>query len=56
MLLNAPENEPLTLRMINCTVTPKKGCENIALIEGKNLKEIDLTNTKLLGFTDPKIN
>ena len=56
MLLNAPENEPFTLRMINCTVTPKNGCENIALIEGKNLKEIDLTNTKLLGFTDPKIN
>ena len=53
--LQCPEEEPLTLRMIGCTVTPLKGHEDIPFIEGKNIKEILLKNTNLSAFTDPQI-
>lgn len=53
--LRCPEEEPLTLRMIDCVVTPMEGCEDIAFIEGENVAKIELTRTVLDGFTDPKI-
>lgn len=55
MRLNAPEEEPLTLRLLNCTVTPKPGYEDIPVVEGENICEIDLTGTTLSGFLDPRI-
>ena len=50
-----PENEPLTLRMKDCRVTPRKGSENIAFLEGKNVRQILLERVDMAGFTDPKI-
>lgn len=50
-----PQEEPLTLRMIDCVVTPMEGCEDMPFIEGENIKSIRLTRTRLPGFTDPRI-
>lgn len=53
--LIAPADEPLALRMENCVVTPRKGYENIAFIEGENIKRIELIGTPLAEFTHPDI-
>ena len=53
--LSCPPEEPLTLSMTDCVVTPLAGFENIPFIEGKNVQKIQLTRTDLTGFTDPKI-
>ena len=54
-LLQCPEDEQLTLRMIDCTVTPAKGHEDIPFIKGENVAGIQLTRTDLCGFTNPRI-
>ena len=38
----APEEEPMELRIKDCTVTPREGCEQINFIVGKNVKSIEL--------------
>ncbi len=53
LLITAPDNEPLTLRLRNCVITPRKGYEDIPFIEGENIRELELTDTELRGFTDP---
>ena len=53
--LTAPQDEPLTLRMIDCTVTPREGCEDIPFLEGENVQKIELLHTSLSGFTNPTI-
>lgn len=50
MRITAPEEEPLTLRLLNCIITPMPGFEDIVLIEGSNIREVDLTGTDLSGF------
>ena len=55
MQLNCPEEEPLTLRMKNCTVTAREGYEQIALVTGRHIRQIELDEVKLLRFVDPKI-
>jgi hypothetical protein len=50
-----PPEEPLTLRLIDCLVTPMAGCEDIPFLEGENIQSLQLTGTQLPGFTDPKI-
>ena len=51
-----PADEPLTLRLIRCTVTPRDGFEDIPLIAGTNLRQVELTETVLSGFADPKLD
>ncbi len=53
--LNCPPNEPLTLCMKDCTVTPRKGFEDIPFLEGENIKRITLTRVTVKGFANPKI-
>jgi len=55
MQLDCPEEEPMTLRMKDCTVTPREGCEQIGFIVGKNVKTIELERVLPKGFSDPKI-
>lgn len=53
--LNAPKEEPLTFKLVNCIVTPRAGCEQFPFITGENIRQIDLTGTTLSGFLDPRI-
>ena len=53
--ITCPPEEPLTLRLIDCLVTPLEGCEDIPFLEGENLQALQLTGTQLAGFTDPQI-
>lgn len=55
MQLNCPENEPLSLNMKNCSVSARKGFEEIDFINGKNIKKIELDNLRLKNFTSPEI-
>lgn len=50
--LNAPKEEPVTLKLINCVVTPRCGYEPFPFIEGENIREVDLTKTTCSGFLD----
>ena len=50
-----PENEPLSFYMKNCTVTPRVGFENMAFLDGQNMKRVELEGVTLDGFSDPKI-
>ncbi len=53
--ISAPDNEPLTFRMKNCAVSTGEGCENIPFITGKNVKSVELTETSIKGFIEPRI-
>ena len=55
MRLNCPPEEPLTLRVNHCTVSPRKGYEDIDLITGENVKTVDLTGTEWCGFQSETI-
>lgn len=55
MELLCPENEPLSLRMKNCTVIGLKGFENINLIEGTNVKSVELENVTFKSLSAPEI-
>ena len=50
--LNAPKEEPVTLKLVNCVVTPRCGYEPFPFIEGENIREVDLTRTTCSGFLD----
>lgn len=53
--LKCPENEPITLTMKNCAVTPREGFEGIAFLEGENVKRITFERVTMENFLDPKI-
>lgn len=53
--LTSPIDEPLTLRMKNCVVTPREGFENIPFIIGENIEKIELVGTTLEKFAAPDI-
>lgn len=55
MKLDCPEEEPMELRMKDCTVTPREGCEQINFIVGKNVKSIKLERVLPKGFSDLQI-
>lgn len=55
MQLDCPEEEPMELRMKDCTVTPREGCEQINFIVGKNVKSIELERVLPKGFSDLQI-
>ena len=50
--LNAPKEEPITLKLVNCVVTPRCGYEAFPFVEGENIREVDLTGTTCSGFLD----
>ena len=50
--LNAPKEEPVTLNLVNCVVTPRCGYEPFPFIEGEIIREVDLTGTTCSGFLD----
>lgn len=52
--INAPDEEPLTLHLTKCVVTPREGCEQILLFEGKNVK-IEISESDFSGFVSPYI-
>ena len=50
-----PEDEPLSLTLRNCTVSPMAGCEDVPIITAKGAGHILFDGVKLNGFTDPHI-
>ena len=50
MRLIAPPEEPLTLRMNRCVITPRVGYEDIPLIQGENVQKTEFIETRLDGF------
>ena len=52
MRLIAPPEEPLTLRMNRCVITPRVGYEDIPLIQGENVQKTEFIETRLDGFGD----
>ncbi len=44
MMLNCPQEEPLTLSMKDCTVIARDGYQNISFVEGKYVSKICLEN------------
>ena len=55
MKLECPENEPLTLRMKDCTVIGREGYSDINLIEGTNVFSVELEWVKYANLNSPKI-
>lgn len=53
--VTAPENEPLSLTMKDCAVTPREGHEDMAFLEGKNVERIVLERVDTDAFRDPRI-
>ncbi len=53
--LTAPKEEPVTMNLINCVVTPRDGYEPFPFITGENVRKIDLTGTEYSGFLDSAI-
>ena len=50
-----PEEEPLTLTLRGCTISPREGCEDIPLISARGVGKILFDGVRLTGFTDPRI-
>ena len=53
--ITCPEEEPLSVTLRRCTVSPRKGCEDMPLIAATGVGEIRLDGVTLSGFTDPHI-
>lgn len=53
--IKAPKEEPLTLNMKNCIVSPREGSENIPFLEGENIKKLTLDGVSYVGFKNPQI-
>ena len=53
--ITSPEEEPLHLTLRNCTVSPREGSEDMALITAKGVGEIFFDGVRLSGFADPHI-
>lgn len=53
--LDCPENERITLTMKNCKIAPRTGHEDMAFLQGKNIKKICLQGVDISGFSNPKI-
>lgn len=56
MRLNCPEEDPLNLlQMKNCTVTGRRGFEDIPLITGTNVKKLELNHVTIKNLSNPEI-
>ena len=55
MRLSATQEEPLSLRLTDCTVVGRKGSESIGLIEGTYVKRVVLERVSIQNLTDAKI-
>ena len=54
MRLEAPEEEPLSLRMKNCLISARDGYEEIPFSTGTNVKAMELENVSFANFTNPE--
>lgn len=55
MRLNCPKEDPLTVTMTDCTVSPRKGFEDIPFVTGEFLQEVRLDRVQISGFQNPRI-
>ena len=53
--VTAPEQEPMSLRMKNCTITPREGFVQMPFLTGENLQTVQLEYTDLSAFENPQI-
>ena len=53
--INCPDNEPLTFKMKNCTISARKGSGDIAVAEAINFRDMIFENVKLSGYGNAKI-
>ena len=51
--INAPAEEPLSLTLRNCTITPCEGYEKMPIFQGENVESIDAQGTSFTGFFNP---
>ena len=56
MLLSAPTEEPLTLRMLDCTLSAADAGGTLPLLSGTNVKDVVLERVKLYGFSADEID
>jgi hypothetical protein len=55
MQFQCPANEPLTLTMKNCKITPREGWQDMHFIEGENVEKIHLQKVDMTAFKNPRI-
>ena len=53
--LLSPEGEPLHVVLRDCSVSPREGYEDIALMTGSGVGSITLENVTVTGFTNPRL-
>ena len=53
--IDAPENEPLSITMKDCTVKAHVGAENEPFMSGKNIRSLTLKGVKIEGFANPQM-
>ena len=56
MKLDCPEDERLSLYMKDCTVSARQGYDGIKLIEGKNIRSIELDRVEDGNLLSPEID
>ena len=54
--VDAPDGEPLTAIFKNCSFSARKGAEQNAFAQGKNLRSITLESTNAVGFNIESID
>ena len=55
MQLICPEEEPLTLRLRECTVIARKGFEQIAFLTGKNVAAVETERVSFINMENPSV-
>ena len=55
ILLTCPREEPVSVRLRDCTVSARDGFEEIPLATGTNVRELRLEEVRLENFRDPAI-
>lgn len=53
--IHGDENEPLSFKLRNVTISAGEGLEDMDVIEAFNFEKIELENVKFEGFSEPKI-
>lgn len=53
--LYCDKSEPCTLKIIDCEISAREGCEDSAFLHADSFKQIYLENVKVTGYNDPTI-
>lgn len=53
--LYCDKDEPCTLKIIDCSISARKGFENSAFMHADSFKQVYLENVKVTGYSDPTI-